>query len=326
MSAITRFGVVANHCITIDAVPEAVLSKKKHKVLYDRWVNPKYPRSAKDERAAIARFWGGWEEGSGLLFDTDVWQRTIHVINPLWPDDKTPLDVTKYRSIDYAPRAGTNVCAWFAVGPRYVVMYRLLYQKGLEIAEFVRKIIEMSYNEQVLIGSEENDVTGDIHKRYQEKQKVEVYWGGTIIDSRSLSQAQKGETLEEIFERYGIPDISAACGQNDDIQIPRMKDWLRIDYTKEHPWNKDEEGKPIMGCPKMFVFDGMCDAFIKEVEGLRKAPLGSVGLMNKKDPSHSIDAGKYFCSANPQYMGDILSSENDDDGMIRRGNEFTGYY
>ena len=311
--AVTRFGTVSSYQLSIDCVPMAILTKKRRKKLYDSWVNPKMSRSRKDERAAIARYWGGWEEGSGLLFDSDVWQRKVHIINPLWDDDKTPDFLTKWRVIDYGPKAGVNVCAWFAVGPKRAVMYRLLYERGVEIAEFAKMIIEASHNRQILDEERRHDVTGSIHQYYHEEQCKEVFWGGTLLDSRSMAQSLQGETLEEVFNRYGLHDIRKACGQNDDIQIPRLKDWLRIDYSVQHPWRKDENGEPEMGCPKLFVFDGRCEDFVNEISTLGKAKAEAAGIMDKKAPSHSIDAAKYWASDNPVYMGDVEKENQEED-------------
>ena len=319
----TKYGIVGRYGLDVDGTPSAILSPKKRRMLFRRWADPAQTRSDKDERAAVARYWGGWEEGSGLLFDSDVWQHNIHVINPLWPDDKTPSNLTLWRSIDHAPKAGVNVCAWFAVGPKHAVMYRLLYERGLEISQFAKKIIEMSYNEQMFVSNERDEVTGSIHPHYEEKQKGEVYWGGTLMDSRSMAQALQNETFEEIYNRCGIQDIRAACGQNDIIQIPRLKtNWMWIDFTKPHPWHKQEDGTPMMGCPNLYLFDGMCDDFIMEVEGLQKAPEGAAGLINKKNPHHSIDATKYWASDMPCFMGD---EPKDDPDERQGGNEYTGY-
>jgi len=325
MATHTRFGTVSTYYLSVESTPDAILSKKKRKALFDRWVNPKLKRSEKDVRAAVARYWGcGWEEGSGLLFDSDVWQRNIHVIKPLWDDDKTPEHLTKWRVIDYAPRSGINVCAWFAVGPKRAVMYRLLYERGLEIPEFVKKIIEMSHNKQVFDEHLRDDVTGSIHEYYHEECVTESYWGGTIMDSRSMAQPQQNETLGEIFTRYGIPDMRPANGQQDDIQIPRLKtNWLWIDYQKQHPWNKDEIGNPMMGCPRLFFFEGRCNEFITEIEGLQKAKEGAAGLVNKKDPHHSIDCAKYWASDMPCYMGD--ENKDEDGEKEKKGNPYTGY-
>ena len=322
MGANTRFGTVECYGLSVETTPPAILTKKKRKALFDRWVNPDMPRSDKDTRAADARYYGFWEEGSGLLFDSDVWQRNVHVITPLWDDDKTPGKFTLWRTIDHAPRSGINVCAWFAVGPKRAVMYRLLYERGLEISQFAKKIIEMSHNRQVFDDHQKDDVTGSIHPYYHEEQTGEAFYN-TLMDSRSMANEQQNETIASIYNRCGIKAIQAASGQADDIQIPRLKsDWMLIDYTKEHPWNKDQEGKPMMGCPRLFVFEGRCNQFIMEVEGLQKAKPDAAGLINKKNPHHAIDAAKYWASDSPCWMGD---EEKDDIQEDNRGTPYTGY-
>ena len=57
-----------------------------------------------------------------------------------------------------------------------------------------------------------------------------------------------------------------------------------------------------MGCPRLFIFDGMCNGFIDEVESVGIDENG-VGVINKKDTHDAIDATKYLFSENPGYFG-----------------------
>ena len=62
----THGSTVARYTLSIDTTPEVLITKKKRKALYDKHANPDIRRSEKAKRAAVARYWGGWEEGSGL--------------------------------------------------------------------------------------------------------------------------------------------------------------------------------------------------------------------------------------------------------------------
>ena len=144
-----------------------------------------------------------------------------------------------------------------------------------------------------------------------------------------LFRSQQGQSLEAIFSRYGLQDIRAAVGQKDKIQIPRLKDWLRIDFNKKHPYNVQEDGTPMTGCPRLFFFDGRCGEMVSEIEGLRKADPTKVQgdtLIEKKDPHHGIDTCKWWASDDPCFMGDEANRQEDDyDDGQNEGCPYTNY-
>ena len=84
--------------------------------------------------------------------------------------------------------------------------------------------------------------------------------------------------------------------------LGKFKDWLRIDYTLPHPFLKDAKGEPVMGCPRLFVFDGRCEGFIDEVEGMPSDEDGT-SVIDKKFPHDAIDAAKYWSSDSPGWFG-----------------------
>jgi hypothetical protein len=317
---------VGRYNLDVTSTPDEILSPKKKKERYDRYVNPAIERSKKDERRGLAVYFPGWEPGGGLVFGPDVWDREIHVINPLWADDKVPRDWTKWRVIDYADRK-TTCCAWFAVGPEYMVLYRLLYEQDLLINDAVEKIIKMSHNERHQMGMEPDEATGGMFMAWREVQCGEEFYT-TLIDSRAGAWRQNGTTVIELFERYGIEDISPASGKQNEDQIPNLKDLLRIDWTKDHPWRKGEDGKPTKGCPSLFVFDGVAEEAIEELEGMPADERPeSRAVINKKFAHDFIDTAKYFASDNPQYYGDTSKNreEERDDYGDRDATPYTGY-
>ncbi|MFZ4696055.1 MAG: hypothetical protein ACOYMV_13100, partial [Verrucomicrobiia bacterium] len=281
----TRGKTVGRYNFDIPSTPDAVIDAGTKKQIYDQYANPKVERSAKDERRALAVYYPGWETRGSMVFDADTWDRSVHVIEPLWKDGETPTGVTKWRSIDYGARTGINVCSWWAVGPLakmragradllervrtedrgmvVAVLYRLLYESGLEIVDLVREVIARSGNRQELIGEERDESTGNTYQMHREVQDKEQFWGGTLLDGRSCSQSQQGQTLEQIFYRYGLQDVRPACGQKDVIQYPRLKDMLKIDWTQPHPFT----GKP--GRAMLYFFDGRCAMAVREIEGIR---------------------------------------------------------
>ena len=82
------------------------------------------------------------------------------------------------------------------------------------------------------------------------------------------------------------------------------------------PPEKNADGTPKMGCPRLFIFDGMCNGFIDEVESVGIDEKG-VGVIDKRDTHDAIDATKYLFSENPGYFGsedEQQDSQPADDG------------
>jgi hypothetical protein len=345
----SRGRVIGRYHIDIPSTPDAIIDQDSKKKIYDQYVNPALQRTKKEERRAKAVYYPGWEPRGSMVFDADCWDRAVHVVNPWWPEGETPQGLTLWRSVDYGSAKGTNVCSWWAVGPLklllsrkpellaavpvkrhgeiYGCLYRLLYETGLEIPDLSREMVTRSGNTRAVCSEIRDSESGNTYAYWREERKAEAYWGGTLLDPRSAAQRQQGQTLEEIFSRYGINDVRPACGDKDMIQIPRLKDWLRIDWTVAHPFRKNADGTPMMGCPRLFFFDGRTKAAVDEIEGLRKADDKTLDVspntyINKGDPHHFVDTAKYWASDNPRYMGNrepsVDASEPD------RGTPFTG--
>jgi hypothetical protein len=323
---------IGRYMMSIDSTPEAVISKAKRQEKWDQFVNPDVTRSPKMAQEAIARYWGGFEQSGGRLFDADCWDAAIHVIDRPWPDDKVPKTWTKWRVIDYADR-GVTCVGWIAVGPEYAVCYRLIYEKNLLASETARKMIEMSHNKQEAVDVVEDDhVPGQFYTRYRES--VNEADGGEriyqdLMDSRSGAQIKQGPTLIELFERYGLTNLAAACGKIDDVQLANLRDWLKIDWSRKHPLNKGKDGQPLMGAAKLYFIGSAVSRGIEEVETCPEE-------YSKDTPMHFIDVLKYWASDGPSYMGDkdVNTSqptvergydEADRPNGLRKPHKFTGY-
>jgi len=301
----TKGKTLGRYILDIESTPSSIITPKRRAQLWDQFANPDIKRSDKQQRAAVARYWGGWEEGSGLWID--IWNRRYHVVPPLWDDDKTPKDWTKWRVIDYGDN-GVTCCLWVAVGPKgYAFGYRMLYERGLTIAETCKLISEMSYSRRVELEGYKDETTGNVYQTFEEHPGREEYYN-TILDSRSCSQRQQGEELDAIFSRYGIP-VTPASGQKNAIQIPRLKEWLRIDFTKEHLTLRDEQGGRVLGSPKLMFFEGRCNSLVDEMESAQRDKNDPSKLASKQ-ADHAIDAAKYWASDEPRYMGDQWQAES----------------
>jgi len=309
---------IGRYHLSIDSTPEVIIGKKKRKQLYDQWANPDKLRNEKDARAAVARYWGGWEEGSGLVFDE--WDRNTHVIPPLWKDDKTPRDWTKWRVIDYGDN-GVTCCSWWAVSPKqFAICYRILYERGMLISEVAKEVIHRSHNEQVDTGTKVREKTGLVYSIFKEEQIGEVFYN-SLLDSRSAAQDHQGPTLLELFSYYGL-ELTPACGQKNVIQIPRFKDWLAIDRSKPHITRKNKDGTPYMGAPRVYFFEGQTEYGVIEIESLERDKNDPSKIAARQD-DHFCDTAKYWASDSPAYYGDIYA---DDDSIVDLvGREKTPY-
>ena len=330
---------IGRYNFDIASTPDCIISPKKKQLAYDQYVNPKIKREKKIERRALACYYPGWEPPSEAAFDPDVWDREIHVIDRLWPDDKTPSSFTKWRSIDYCDKK-TTCCGWFAVANWGVIckecgirvnkgvdltsdvaiLYRSLYEQNVLVATGVKQIIAMSHNQTSISGVERDDETGNVYQQFVEIQNREEFYTD-LLDSRYAERREQGQTIQELFERYGMENIQKASGSNNEVQIPILKDWLRIDWGKPHPFKRNEDGTPFMGCTSLFFFDGAADEIIEELETIpsdNQVRKITSSVIDMKFPHDGIDMMKYWASDQPCYMGDELTSNdniyaNDDD-------------
>ncbi len=281
--------------LSVESTPDAIVSAKSKKDLWEQWVNPDKERSESEERAAVARYWGGWEQGSGLVFDE--FDRNIHII----PAFKIPKDWTLHRSIDYG-KTGTTCCSWLAVAPQgFSVCYRVLYEKNLIAAKTCRKIIEMSGNGRTEVEGFYDDETENLYKCYEEDYISEEFYY-TLMDSRSRSSKEQNLTLDQIFDRYGVETIPA-CGDQNIKQIPALRDMIHVDMEQDHIFLKDENGVPKKGAPRLYFFDTVPGEAIKEFETAQKHPEDN-GKFAKGTVDHFIDTCKYYASSEPCYQGD----------------------
>jgi hypothetical protein len=186
-----------------------------------------------------------------------------------------------------------------------------------------RQIIERSHNKQVPSGELVDEGSGAVYTLYIEKMVGEQYYS-SIIDSRSAAQQKMGATLINIFQRYGL-ELSTASGQRDNIQIPRLKEWLSLDMGKEHISRKDEAGFLEMGAPRMYFFDGRTEPAVREFESLALDPDDS-SKIKLHQANHTIDAAKYFCSDNPAYYGELELHQDDEESTAEYSvDKMTGY-
>ena len=109
------------------------------------------------------------------------------------------------------------------------------------------------------------------------------------------------------------------CKQKkNEIQIPKFKELLRIDSSKDHPIHKG-----VKGAAGLYFVEGQTDAGVKEIETAQRSPLDPNKLAAHQ-ADHFIDNCKYFASDNPCYMGDAALWQINDEG-VHVPTEYTGY-
>lgn len=80
---------------------------------------------------------GDWEAFAGQYFRE--WRRAIHVIQPF----DIPSHWKRFRSLDYG--IDMTACYWWAAAPDgKCIVYRELYQKGLNLTQAAKRIVDMS--------------------------------------------------------------------------------------------------------------------------------------------------------------------------------------
>ena len=325
----------------IPSTPNALISQEKKQEAFDMYANPRIERDEKLTWRGHAVYFPGWEPGGGLCFTPDVWDRQFHIIPRLWDDEKTPKWITKYRSMDYADKGNTSVI-WAAFGPLWRIatetgrmlnkgcdrnrivgiVYRTLYDNRLNIATAAKMIIDKSHNRRVKVDEEEDTEAGTTYTIWSEVMDGETIHE-TYLDRRIGKQGREGgRNVRDVFEQHGI-DVSDACANHNSNQIPALKDLLRIDMTKVHPFNLTEDGEPLMGSPSLFWFAGVGAEVIDEIESVGEDP---VNVFDQKATHDGIDSLKYLASAAPTYMGDATDDENNGArGNLPPKTPFTGW-
>lgn len=284
----THGKTVGRYRMSVESTPDAVIGAVKKRQLWDQWVNPETRRSEKQKRAAVARYWGGWEVGGGLVLEE--WDRAVHTVEPF----EIPKGWTRYRMVDH----GESPCAalWIAVTPGGdAVIYREYYEFGRDIAQNAKGIVEASGNSVRKVGTEE-DENGTVWPLYEEVMAGEEYMLSEL-DARSFAQKKGGGiTIGQMYNRFGLT-CAPSSGQYTEKLVPVMRQWLARDERRKHIKTGVE------GAPRVYVFT-TCVNFAAEIEGwgMRTTPAGKSVPVDKDD--HLMSCFKFFVARDPQYYGD----------------------
>jgi PBSX family phage terminase large subunit len=230
---------------------------------------------------------GSHDVFAGQIYDE--FNPSIHVIPPF----QIPNTWERFRSIDHGQNNPTS-CHWYAVdydGNIYV--YQEYYQEKDVVSNHVKMINEMS-----MVRNTDGELGPDVY----------AY---TVIDPSTHAKTKEKDGYRfSVADEYLDAGIATIAGQNEVIAgINRVKEYLKIDPTRFHPFLKTDDGEPIMGAPRVFIFQS-CPALIEEISQYRwKAYSGKMLANSDKDEikeqpvkraDHAVDDFRYAIMSRPQ--------------------------
>ncbi|MDD2777645.1 MAG: hypothetical protein PHI16_01945, partial [Methanocellales archaeon] len=307
-------------------VPDEIMSKQRKSELKEQWVvGPARTQNEDDKRKALARYYGGWEPGSGLVLSRFS---PVHHVVPAgivnW-NHEVFKNVTLFRGLDHGlGRPGT--CVWGMMFPwGQMLIYREYYQKDGNIPEHVQNITKLS-GSSIVESDEYADVGSKLtFKTFKEQFGKEEY-ASTVLDSRSFaSPGQESQrTIGHLYQDYGL-DCSPARGWKNEKAVPHMELWFKLNPPMEHlmyhlakrqaisldlyeKWLKDRGGI-YKNAPKIYFVSDLKWTF-KEFRSWAKHP--ETGLPLPHNDHIAGGALKYLLIDEPRYEG----HNRDDTGIV----------
>lgn len=308
----------------LDGVPDWIYPEKQKIIAYDKWIKePQRLGHNKVYKEGMSRLFGEWHETGGLVYDE--WDRKIHLIDPF----EIPKDWTRYRAIDWG-RVKPTACVWGAVDPSGdLYIYDTYLRENALVSDSAQDIIRQSGNETRLVDEVFDNKTGEVYKRYEEVFKSNKFYA-TVMDSRSMkSKAPDAHiTIGRIYMNNGLM-VRPACADDTYLTVPIVKEWLKPDFTKNHPFT----GEP--GRPRVYIFRNQ-SKFINHIEhyvnadSTRKDRSGNSYLAERpvaKD-DHDLDAFRYLIMIPPRYIPGFSDIDTGNDETYTKKeivDSYTGY-
>jgi hypothetical protein len=251
-------------------------------------------------REGRARLYGEWHSTAGLVITS--WQPEYSWIDPLW---KTPpVGWTLYRAIDHG-KVNPTCCSWFAVNKELdVVLYRVMYTKGDNVFQNVRRIVEMSGNRLQPMGCVSEDRRGIVIERFEEVYEKENY-AKQVLDSRSFAGMDDGtgKPVGWLYKTAGLR-VQPSSGARMEQWVPMLEEYLNVDEHRKHLVT----GK--MGAPRLYVFN-TCSPFKMEIESWSMTETGA-GKAESEKPSdkgqHCMTSVGYALQIPLRFLGDIFQT------------------
>ena len=316
---------IGRYKLSIDTTPSVVMSDEEKERLYIQWViEPRKNKNEEDMRKAQARYFGGWEHGSGLVIE-NFFPEDHLVPDIVNFENDVFKDATKYRGMDHGlGRPATAAwCMMFSWGD--LLMYREYYQPGQTIPYHAIKISEMSGSRRIEADVYQDDTIGEAFKTYQEVFDKEEYYS-SVMDCRSFaSPAQESNrTIGQLYNDWGLYCSPSQGYQNDKI-VPLMRAWFALQEDRPHlmwqlhkrhavsdevyeTWLKARNGE-VNKAPRIYFVDHLRHVQ-SEIHSWAKKPDGRP----KAENDHIIGGAlKYIIAEDPKYWGDFWRENSEDD-------------
>lgn len=249
-------------------------------------------------REYVKRFvYGSFDVFAGQIFDE--FNPSIHVLQHPF---QIPNTWERFRAIDHGQNNPT-ACLWFAVdfdGNIYV--YQEYYQEKDVVSHHVQMINQLSQ-----IRNTDGKILQDLYSY-------------TVIDPSTHAKTKEKDGYRfSVADEYLDAGIATIAAQNDVLAgINRVKEFMKINPERYHPFLKDPDGEPFKGSPKVFIFPN-CVNLIEEIGQYKwKSYSGTaVGGADKdeikeapvKRKDHAVDCLRYGIMSRPQSPNHLQSIE-----------------
>jgi PBSX family phage terminase large subunit len=243
-------------------------------------------------------------EGSFDVFSGQIYDEFNPRIHVLPQPFEIPQQFERFRMIDHGTATGhATCCLWAAVDfDSNIFIYQEYYQEDLPVSKHVENINRLSQ-----VRTTRGEVISD-HYSY------------TVIDpSTHAKTKEKNGYRFSIADEYLDAGISTIAAQNDvRAGINRVKEYLKVDQERYHPFLKDPEGEALKGAPKLFFFP-QCEHLIEEMGQYRWKSYSGKMLANidRDDPKeapvkrndNAVDSLRYGIMSRPQTPGLMSTME-----------------
>ena len=308
---------VGRYKISMEDVPESVLSKEKKKELKIQFVDePEKNGDMRMKRMAQARYFGGWESGSGLVLDN--FEDLVHVIPPIDLTSDIFKSSTKYRAMDHGTQRPTT-CLWVVAFPWGDFLgYREYYVPGEVVPKHAADIVKASGNIRHKVDTVTDEEAGSSYTVWMEDQTQERY-ASSVMDSRDFGKRahERQCTIGQLYNDCGLYCTPAKGLTNAEI-IPRMRAMLDIDPTRKHimvylyergavtkesydAWLSARGGN-MFGGARFYITSDLFH-FLTEARAWALKPDSDEPMT--EDDHLAGAAFKYFVMEDPHYQGDI---------------------
>lgn len=242
---------------------------------------------------------GSFDVFSGQIYDE--FNPHIHVLPQPF---EIPQQFERFRAIDHGTATGhATCCLWFAVDfDSNIYIYQEYYREDEVVSKHVEMINKLS---------QVRNTKGDI---------MQDHYAYTVIDPSTHAKTKEKDGYRfSVADEYLDAGISTIAAQNDvRAGINRVKEYLKIDPTRYHPFLKDEEGEPRQGAPRLYIFP-QCENLIEEIAQYRWKTYSGKMLANvdRDDPKeapvkrkdNAVDTLRYGIMSRPQSPSLMASME-----------------